>query len=129
MLCVSLLFPSRNLEVFRRFLDPHFSPTEVYEVYVVSVNLETIISKRQGPGRVRLLIQPLVDLVISSDVTVFKALLNWYHTNFQHSDLKYLTEFDASIELFKDLRKTDPYMIEHMDTYSNILYVKVSHFT
>ena len=129
MLYVSLLLPSRNLEAFRRFLDPHFSSTEVYEGYVVSVNLETIISIRQDPGRVRLLIQSLVDLVISSDVTVFKALLNWYHTNFQHSDLKYLTEFDASIELFKDLRKADPYMIEHMDTYSNILYVKVSHFT
>ena len=40
VLYVSLLFPGRNLKTFRRFLDPHFSPTEVYEVYVVSVNLE-----------------------------------------------------------------------------------------
>ena len=59
MLYASLLFPGINLKTFRRFLDPHFSLTEVYEVYVVSVNLETI-SIRQGPGRVRLLIHPLV---------------------------------------------------------------------
>ena len=54
---VSLLFPARSLKTIRQFLDPHFSPTEVYEF--VSVNLETI-SIRQGSGRVRLLIQPLV---------------------------------------------------------------------
>ena len=56
MLYASLLFPGINLKTFRRFLDPHFSLTEVY---VVSVNLETI-SIRQGPGRVRPLIHPLV---------------------------------------------------------------------
>ena len=39
VLLMSLLFPGRNLKIFPRFLDPHFSPTEVY---VVSVNLETI---------------------------------------------------------------------------------------
>ena len=40
---MSLLFPGRNLKTFRRFLDPHFSPTEVY---VVSVNLETDLVPR-----------------------------------------------------------------------------------
>ena len=29
MLYVSLLFPGRNLKTFRRFLDPHFSPTNL----------------------------------------------------------------------------------------------------
>lgn len=37
-----------------------------------------------------------------------------------------LTEdFDAACELFKEVQKRDPYSLEHMDTYSNILYVKV----
>ena len=40
---MSLLFPGRNLKTFRRFLDPHFSPTEVY---VVSVNLATDLVPR-----------------------------------------------------------------------------------
>ena len=65
MLHVSLLFPGRNLKPFRRLLDPHFSPTEVYEVYVASVNLETMLNNiRQGLGRVRLLIQPLIIFII-----------------------------------------------------------------
>ena len=39
-----------NFSLFDGFLDPHFSPTEVSEVYVVSVNLETInkITARSG---------------------------------------------------------------------------------
>ena len=48
---VSLLFPASSLKTFRRLLDPHFSPTEVY---VVSVNfyLETIHkhTARFGPS-------------------------------------------------------------------------------
>ena len=58
---MSLLFPGRNLKTFRRFLDPHFSPTEVY---VVSVNLATdlvprsrfdgsMTKKGEGGGRER----------------------------------------------------------------------------
>ena len=34
-------------------------------------------------------------------------------------------DFDAACELFKEVQKRDPYSLEHMDTYSNILYVKV----
>ena len=65
MLHVSLLFPGRNLNPFRRLLDPHFPPTEVYEVYVASINLETTLNSiRQGLGRVRLLIQPLIIFII-----------------------------------------------------------------
>ena len=47
---VSLLFPARSLKTFRQFLDPRFSPTEVYEF--VSVNLETINkhTARFGPS-------------------------------------------------------------------------------
>ena len=39
-----------NFSLFDGFLDPHFSPFEVSEVYVVSVNLETInkITARSG---------------------------------------------------------------------------------
>ncbi|XP_020614183.1 cell division cycle protein 23 homolog [Orbicella faveolata] len=33
-------------------------------------------------------------------------------------------DFDAACELFKEVQKRDPYSLEHMDTYSNILYVK-----
>ena len=34
-------------------------------------------------------------------------------------------DFEAACELFKEVQKRDPYSLEHMDTYSNILYVKV----
>ena len=68
VLCVSLLFPARSLKTFRRFLDPHFSPTEVYKLSIrcFSQQMKQLISIRQGLGRVRLLIQPLVlDCVVS----------------------------------------------------------------
>ncbi|XP_057307067.1 cell division cycle protein 23 homolog isoform X1 [Hydractinia symbiolongicarpus] len=32
--------------------------------------------------------------------------------------------FDASAEQFKDLRQMDPFMLENIDTYSNILYIQ-----
>ena len=34
-------------------------------------------------------------------------------------------DFDAACNLFKEVQKRDPYSLEHVDTYSNILYVKV----
>ena len=34
-------------------------------------------------------------------------------------------DFDAACDLFKEVQKRDPYWLEHVDTYSNILYVKV----
>jgi len=33
-------------------------------------------------------------------------------------------EFDESEEIFEQLRKSDPYRLDNIDTYSNILYVK-----
>ncbi|XP_073241538.1 cell division cycle protein 23 homolog isoform X2 [Porites lutea] len=33
-------------------------------------------------------------------------------------------DFDAACDLFKEVQKRDPYSLEHVDTYSNILYVK-----
>jgi len=36
-----------------------------------------------------------------------------------------LLDFDRAIELFNELQKKDPYSLDQMDTYSNILYVKV----
>lgn len=34
-------------------------------------------------------------------------------------------EYDASVEYFKELHTIDPYMLENIDTYSNILYIQV----
>lgn len=36
-----------------------------------------------------------------------------------------LSDFCAAVDLFKELQKRDPYGLDHMDTYSNILFVKV----
>jgi len=35
-----------------------------------------------------------------------------------------IRDFDASVEHFKDLHEADPYMLDHADTYSNILYIQ-----
>lgn len=35
-------------------------------------------------------------------------------------------EVDRAIEMFRTLQKTDPYRLDHLDTYSNLLYVKES---
>ena len=37
-----------------------------------------------------------------------------------------ITEVDMAVEQFAKLQKLDPYRLENMDTYSNLLYVKVS---
>ena len=34
-------------------------------------------------------------------------------------------DVDMAKECFMDLRKKDPYRLDNMDTYSNVLYVKV----
>ena len=34
-------------------------------------------------------------------------------------------EVDMAVEQFAKLQKLDPYRLENMDTYSNLLYVKV----
>ena len=36
-----------------------------------------------------------------------------------------LIEVDMAVEQFAKLQKLDPYRLENMDTYSNLLYVKV----
>lgn len=55
---------------------------------------------------------------------------NHIELNFTHYVLAivYLlvADFDAACKLFKQVREQDPCSLEHMDTYSNILYVKVS---
>ena len=81
MLCVSLLFPARSLKTFRRFLDPHFSPTEVYKLSIrcFSQQMKQLISIRQGLGRVRLLIQPLVLDCVVSFVCVASFCIVLYH--------------------------------------------------
>ena len=44
--------------------------------------------------------------------------------------LNYLlsADIDKALSIFNELRKQDPYRIENMDTFSNLLYVRVSHF-
>ena len=81
MLCVSLLFPARSLKTFRRFLDPHFSPTEVYKLSIrcFSQQMKQLISIRQGLGRIRLLIQPLVLDCVVSFVCVASFCIVLYH--------------------------------------------------
>lgn len=36
-----------------------------------------------------------------------------------------VTDVDNAFESFSKLQKVDPYRLENMDTYSNLLYVKV----
>jgi hypothetical protein len=36
-----------------------------------------------------------------------------------------LLDFDVAVELYDEVSKVDPYNLDNMDTYSNILYVKV----
>lgn len=35
------------------------------------------------------------------------------------------TDIDKALSIFNELRKQDPYRIENMDTFSNLLYVRV----
>lgn len=37
-----------------------------------------------------------------------------------------LSDIDQALALFNELRDQDPYRIDNMDTFSNLLYVKVS---
>jgi hypothetical protein len=36
------------------------------------------------------------------------------------------TEIDMAVTAFAELQELDPYRLENMDTYSNLLYIKVS---
>lgn len=37
-----------------------------------------------------------------------------------------IKDIDQALALFNELREHDPYRIDNMDTFSNLLYVKVS---
>ena len=37
----------------------------------------------------------------------------------------FIADVDSALNSFKELQKLDPYRLENMDTYSNLLYVKV----
>ncbi|KNC55439.1 cell division cycle protein 23, partial [Thecamonas trahens ATCC 50062] len=58
--------------------------------------------------------EELGELFVESDHVVAQAALANYN----------LREFGVSGDLFEALLERDPYRLEHMDTYSNILYVK-----
>lgn len=38
-------------------------------------------------------------------------------------------DIDKALSIFNELRKQDPYRIENMDTFSNLLYVRVNYFS
>lgn len=38
----------------------------------------------------------------------------------------FILDIDQALALFNELRDQDPYRIDNMDTFSNLLYVKVS---
>lgn len=38
----------------------------------------------------------------------------------------FISDIDQALALFNELRERDPYRIDNMDTFSNLLYVKVS---
>lgn len=38
----------------------------------------------------------------------------------------FISDIDQALALFNELREQDPYRIDNMDTFSNLLYVKVS---
>ena len=42
-----------------------------------------------------------------------------------YCDATCFTEVDMAVDQFAKLQKSDPYRLENMDTYSNLLYVKV----
>lgn len=43
-----------------------------------------------------------------------------------HHFVVFLSAVDEAVEILAKLEKVDPYRLENMDTYSNLLYVKVS---
>lgn len=38
----------------------------------------------------------------------------------------WVSDIDQALAMFNELRDQDPYRIDNMDTFSNLLYVKVS---
>ena len=45
-------------------------------------------------------------------------ILNW--------QIYFFSDVDLAVDSFSKLQKVDPYRLENMDVYSNLLYVKVS---
>lgn len=41
---------------------------------------------------------------------------------------RYFTEVDLAVKEFTKLRQMDPFRLDNMDTYSNLLFVKVQSF-
>nr|XP_032806261.1 cell division cycle protein 23 homolog [Petromyzon marinus] len=59
--------------------------------------------------------QALLDAGFSRSTYIVAQIAVAYHN---------IRDIDNALALFSDLRKRDPYRIENMDTYSNLLYVK-----
>jgi len=39
-----------------------------------------------------------------------------------------IVDVDQAVNVFSQLQQVDPYRLDNMDTYSNLLYVKVCYF-
>merc|ERR1711916_367591 len=80
-----------------------------YQFFLVHVNLEQQI----GNAALEIL-QNLVSIFPSSEyVAVGLALAHYSMRNYDHAQV-----------IFEGVRERDPYRLENLDTYSNILYVK-----
>ncbi|KAI4584660.1 hypothetical protein MJG53_020703 [Ovis ammon polii x Ovis aries] len=63
--------------------------------------------------------QNLIDVGFSKSSYIVSQIAVAYHN---------IRDIDKALSIFNELRKQDPYRIENMDTFSNLLYVRVSCF-
>jgi tetratricopeptide (TPR) repeat protein len=84
----------------------------MYLCFLVHINLE----KHQGDEALLLLQEgsEISSLFPTSQITLIQGALSFYS----------LRDYDRSQDVFEQARDTDPHRLEHIDTYSHILYVK-----
>ena len=54
--------------------------------------------------------------------SIFYTMCDWKF----YISVMCFTEIDMAVTAFAELQELDPYRLENMDTYSNLLYIKVS---
>uniref|UniRef100_A0A8C6Y362 Cyclosome subunit 8 n=1 Tax=Naja naja TaxID=35670 RepID=A0A8C6Y362_NAJNA len=64
--------------------------------------------------------QSLIDVGFSKSTYIISQIAVAYHN---------IRDIDKALSIFNELRKQDPFRIENMDTFSNLLYVRVSIFS
>lgn len=84
----------------------------MYLCFLVHVHLE----KHQGDESLLLLQEgsEISSLFPTSQITLIQGALSFYS----------LRDYDRSQDVFEQARDSDPHRLEHIDTYSHILYVK-----